>query len=452
MRNKMIINTPPSDHSLPRWKVWLTWLLRLIVGGVFIFSGFTKAIDPWGTLYKMQDYVGAMGLDMFGPEILLTGAFILFALEFMTGVFLVTGTFRRFAPVMTCLFMLVMLPLTGWIALTDPVPDCGCFGDALLISNTATFWKNVFLTAGAVWIIIYNRRVHWLITPALQWIEFVVSGLFIIGVGVVGYTIQPLIDYRDYPTGGPLVSPDEGNAESHFVFTYEKDGVKKDFNETDSLPDEADGWKYIGRREQQVAQKTVAPADRRDLRIWSEDGEEDVTADVIGTSERQMVLMIPSMKDVSIAATWRINVLCDWAESHGVEFFAVVSGTPEQIAEWRDVSLSDYPIYTAEDTSIKEAVRGNPAVIYLQNGKIRWKSTLGSVRGDDWMAQHPDATADDLFVNVSTTAKDVLVLWLSVMGALVMFSFLPKMILGRRAAKRKLDSIPKEPEKPYTPE
>ena len=452
MRNKMIINTAPSDHSLPRWKVWLTWLLRLIVGGVFIFSGFTKAIDPWGTLYKMQDYVGAMGLDMFGPEILLTGAFILFTLEFMTGVFLVTGTFRRFAPVMTCLFMLVMLPLTGWIALTDPVPDCGCFGDALLISNTATFWKNVFLTAGAVWIIIYNRRVHWLITPALQWIEFVVSGLFIIGVGVVGYTIQPLIDYRDYPTGGPLVSTDEGNSESHFVFTYEKDGVKKDFNETDSLPDEADGWKYIGRREQQVAQKTVAPADRRDLRIWSEDGEEDVTADVIGTSERQMVLMIPSMKDVSIAATWRINVLRDWAESHGVEFFAVVSGTPEQIAEWRDVSLSDYPIYTAEDTSIKEAVRGNPAVIYLQNGKIRWKSTLGAVRGDDWMAQHPDATADDLFVNVSTTAKDVLVLWLSVMGALVMFSFLPKMILGRRAAKRKLDSIPKEPEKPYTPE
>ena len=103
--------------GLKWWQTALTWLLRIAVGGTFIFSGIVKAIDPWGTLYKLQDYAAAIDLFAAGQSLLLTFAFILFILEFMTGVFLVTGSFRRFSPVMVLLFMAVMLPLTLWIAI-----------------------------------------------------------------------------------------------------------------------------------------------------------------------------------------------------------------------------------------------------------------------------------------------------------------------------------------------
>ena len=162
---------------LPLYKNIITWILRLAVGGIFIFSGFVKGIDPWGTLYKMQDYVNVMPLPALSDGVLLTGVFLLFALEFLTGVFLVTGSFRRGAPILVMLFMAGMLPLTFWIALKSPVADCGCFGDAWIISNWATFWKNVAITAAAVWLIIYNRRVHWLVTPALQWLLFCISAI-----------------------------------------------------------------------------------------------------------------------------------------------------------------------------------------------------------------------------------------------------------------------------------
>ena len=127
-----------------KWCRLLTVLMRLTVGGVFIFSGFTKGVDPWGTYYKISDYLGAMGLgEWTGTALLLAAA--LAALEFMLGVAIAVGAYRRSAPWVALLVMLVMTPLTLWLAVTGAVPDCGCFGDALHMSNWATFGKNILL-------------------------------------------------------------------------------------------------------------------------------------------------------------------------------------------------------------------------------------------------------------------------------------------------------------------
>ena len=125
--------------------------------------------------------------------------------------------------------MLFMLPLSLWIAMDNPVPDCGCFGDALIISNWATFWKNVALTAGTVWLSIFNRRISWLVTPALQWIAFVATAAFVTIVSLLGYEYQPLIDFRAYPVGELLVEA-ESDSDAEYTFVYEKDGVRKEFS------------------------------------------------------------------------------------------------------------------------------------------------------------------------------------------------------------------------------
>ena len=133
----------PLRDKYPKVLLILTWLLRIAVGGVFIVSGLSKGIDPWGTFYKTSEYLTAMHIPIVElGNTVLTLVFLLFSSEFIIGVCLLTGCYRKAAPIFAALFMLVMLPLTLWIAIADPVSDCGCFGDFLVISNWATFIKN----------------------------------------------------------------------------------------------------------------------------------------------------------------------------------------------------------------------------------------------------------------------------------------------------------------------
>lgn len=427
MQDKLKYEEDMAVKPLKWWQTAITWLLRIVVGGVFAYSGFVKGIDPWGTLYKVQDYLAAMDFSWVDPSVALTGVFLLFTLEFLTGVFLLTGSFRRFAPVMTLLFMLVMLPLTLWIAVKEPVADCGCFGDAWIISNWATFWKNVAITLGGIWLLIYNRRTHWLITPALQWVGFLASGVYVVAVGLTGYIVQPLIDFREYKTGGPLVTADASSLTPHFEFIYEKNGERKTFAETDELPDESEGWQFVDRREIPAAKPSSA-APQRALRAYDPATDEDLTGDISGSKGvRQLVLLMPSLEDVGVASTWKINSLKEWADAHDVDFFAITSGTKEEVDAWADLSLADYSIYTADDTAIKEVARGNPAIVYVADNEIRWKSTLRALRGDDFMAADTTSDAMQLNMNLDREAKGITAVYVCVLGVLMMLSFIPKM-------------------------
>lgn len=421
----------PKVRTMSFWQILLTWVCRLAVGATFVFSGIVKGIDPWGTLYKVEEYLGVMGFDWIDPSVVLTGVFLLFTLEFLTGIFLLTGSFRRFSPIMVLLFMLVMLPLTLWIAIKDPVADCGCFGDAWVISNWATFWKNVAITAGGVWLLKFNRHTHWLITPALQWVNFIASGVYVVIIGLSGYVLQPIIDFREYKLGGPLVTVDSDAGTPSFEFVYEKNGEKKTFAETDELPDEEEGWTFVERKELPPVKSDSVQ--QRPLRVFDPASGEDVTPDIMGEKGRaQLALLIPSLKDVGIASTWKINSLKDWAEAHEIEFFAITSGSEDEVAAWSDLSLADYPIYNADDTAIKEVARGNPAVVYISDGVIRWKSTLRALRGDDFMAEDTTSDAMQLYRDVSDEVKSLSAVYICLLGVLIMLSYVQKLFRPRK--------------------
>lgn len=436
LRKRMLRDEVENKRRLTWWQILLTWVCRIFAGGVFTFSGIAKAIDPWGTLYKSEEYLQALGFTL-DPALIVTGVFLLFTLEFMTGMFLLTGSFRRSAPVMELLFMLGMLPLTLWIALTNPVADCGCFGDALHISNWETFWKNVALTAAGVWLLIYNRRTHWLVTPALQWVSFIATGLYAVLTGLVGYNAQPLVDFRPYKPGGPLVTATaDDEAGEHFEFIYEKNGVQKTFKETDVLPDEADGWKFVDRREIQ-SDKPAAKGDERPLRIFDPDNDDaDITAELSGKGSKQLILMMPDLRQIGVASTWKINSLKEWADAHNVDFFAVAAASKEEIDAWKDLSFAEYPVYSADDTDIKEAVRGNPGIIYTSDGNIQWKSTLSSLRGDDFLKENPTDDASAFYRDFRGRAEGVSLIYVSLMGVLVFLSFVPKVFNGFQSLRR----------------
>ena len=419
-----------KSSYLPTWNKWLTMLLRLLVGGVFAFSGFVKAIDPWGTIYKVNDYLAAFQIVM-PDSIVLFFVFSLFTFEFLLGVSFIFGCYRRLAPIGAALIMLFMTPLTLWIAMENPVSDCGCFGDALIMSHWQTFWKNVLLSAMVGWLVVYARRSRCFIIPTLQWLMVGVSTLFIVIVALYGYIYQPLMDFRPYPIGETLVSADEDDDASELLFVYRKDGVEKEFT-IDNLPDD-DEWEFVERKEVSLAVDKNEVASKS-LRIYNSD-DEDLTESVMLDKGRQVVLFYSSLDDVSIASTYQINSLYAYCQQQGIDMISVAAATPEEIAEWEDLSMSSYDIYIAEDTSIKEVVRGNPAVVYLEDGIVKFKSSLRAIAIADFMTE--DTSTDPM--SFAKDNKNILLkltlIYLLTLLAIAVLSHVPMVV---RYVKRKI--------------
>lgn len=362
----------PEKQPGRSYRAWVVVALRIVVGLLFVFSGFSKIVDIWGFIFKLEDYMAALGLTE-PRTLLLVAAIGVSAFEMMAGFFLMTGCYKRVAPWLLTLLMAVMLPLTLWIWIADPVADCGCFGEALVISNAATFWKNVLLTAALTYLCVNNRFYKKdLYRPAIQWLVGVVLMFYSIFVGLYGYNVQPFVDFRPYPVGtdlaSMLTSDDEDAEEENIEFVYEKDGEQRTFG-IDELPDST--WTFVDRK---IAHAGSEPEDA--FAIY--DGDENVASEVIASEGEQLIVVIPESKRTDISYTYSANEFNKAIRREGGSMIGLIAASPEAIAEWMDLSMSDYPYYTVDDTSLKQLVRGTMSMIYLRDGVIRWKCTLST--------------------------------------------------------------------------
>lgn len=360
----------PEKQPGRSYKAWAVVLLRIVVGLLFVFSGFSKLVDPWGFILKLEDYMAA--LELTEPRtLLLVAAIGLSGFEMMAGFFLMTGCYKRMSPWLLTAFMAVMLPLTLWVWIADPVADCGCFGEALTISNAATFWKNVTLTAALIYLCINNRFYKKdLYRPAIQWLVCVVLMLYSLFIGLYGFNIQPLVDFRPYPVGTDLASlltaDDDDSVDMEFI--YEKDGEQKSFS-VDNLPDST--WTFVDRK---INDSGIV----KDGAFAIYDGDENVASDVIASEGEQLIVVIPEAIRADISYTYSANEFNKAIRRDGGSMIGLIAASPEKIAEWTDLSMSDYPYYTVDDTSLKQLARGTMSMVYLRDGIIRWKYTFST--------------------------------------------------------------------------
>lgn len=405
-------------REVVRNRIWtaVTWLCRIICGAVFLVSGFVKSIDPEGMVLKLDEYLGIFSINI-PDNLIVVASFAIVGGEFLLGLFLILGCFRRWVPIITGCVMAVMLPLTLWIAVKDPVADCGCFGDAIIISNWATFWKNVVLVICVIWLIRKNRNTYSLITPSLQWIALVVTACYIFFIAWRGYEIQPYVDFRPWKIGTPLLS-EEGIVDSEFIFIYKKGDKTIKVLENDELPDESDGWEFVGREE---IKRNTNPAEvaGEDFSIRDRETGEEVSQDVIEREGGQLLLLVPEPDKVSASIFWRINRLEKLAEERGVGFIGIFG--PEKGSDMESLSRPGYPVYTADDTAIRMLVRGNPAVVYLEDGKVVWKSSL--VWTDLGENDRKLVLSGDSY-NGYPVLRNLTILWLIIVGTLIAASLL----------------------------
>lgn len=359
-------NIDPTTAPAQRWLPWTVWSLRLLVGIVFIMSGIAKCIDIWGFSFKVEEYFISWGMEL--PQSLyVMGAICLSVSEFLLGAVLALGCYRRSVPWLLLLIIAGMLPLSLYIYIADPVADCGCFGDLWVISNGATFLKNVFLAAAIIYLVKYNRRVVGLYSPYWQWLVGLVCFVFSVIVSLWGYNIQPLLDFRSFPVGTELLKDECQDVE--FEFIYEKDGKRESFT-ADALPDST--WNFVDRKSLGAESDVYT-----ELTVY-DDGE-DVTSEVISEDGPQLLIVVPNYRLAGISYTYKVNELNNMMDSIGGSLIEIAAMPKGMIGSWRDMSMAEYPIYQAEATVLKELVRGAMGAVYIADGRIVWKRTLLSI-------------------------------------------------------------------------
>lgn len=347
----------------------ITNVCRIVLAVIFIFSGFVKAIDPLGTQYKIDDYLTAAGLQGVVPEWgTLLASVLLSALEFVIGILVLFAIRRRVISHLAVAFMVVMTAITLWLAVANPIKDCGCFGDAVKLTNMQTLFKNIVLLACAVVMAIWPKAMMRFISRTNQWIVFNYTILFILICSVWSLYSLPVFDFRPYHIGanirkGMEIPPGAPQSKFDTTFILEKNGVKKEFT-LDNYPDST--WTFIDSKTVMVEEGYVPPI--HDFSI-EQDGN-DITSEVIDHKGYVFLLVSPYLRYADDSNFGDINQLYDYAQEHHYPFLCLTASTAKDIDHWRDITGAEYPFATTDETTLKTIIRSNPGLLLLKDGTV----------------------------------------------------------------------------------
>lgn len=351
----------------------------VLVGVVFVYSGFVKAVDPLGTVYKIQDYLEVMHLSALNC-LAIVASFALFTIEFVSGLMLLFGINVRIGLWLVSLMMACMTPLTLWIALADPVSDCGCFGDALVISNWATFWKNIVIDTLIVLMWIFRRNsCHWL-AYFREWGVTIVSVLAVICFGLYTLDNLPIIDFRPYKIGTDILKamelPEGARPDLYeTTFVYSKNGERRTFSLQDA-PYSDSTWVF----EEQIT-KLIRKGDEpaiHDFSIVTPEGD-DITYDILYSDGRTYLVAMYDLTKTDEAALGNIQHLYERAQQEGAEFVALTASS-SLIDEFKAAHGITYQFALTDPIQLKTMVRANPGVVVLEGSVVVDKFNAGERR------------------------------------------------------------------------
>ncbi len=367
------------DDSRGKIVGFLVECTRLLVGVTFLFSGFVKAIDPSGFAYKIEDYLIAFQLVELFP-LALPAALLMVVAEFALGVMLLLGVYRKWTLRLIGLFMLFYTPLTLWIALTNPVEDCGCFGDAFIISNWQTFYKNLLLLLGTLFLLLNWRKIKPLFSSEsapLATIFTIAFGFFFSLYNLFHY---PIMDFRPYHVGANIpaqmqVDPEKGDL-LETIFIYSKEGVEQEFTE-ENLPWDDSTWTYVDARTRVVREGenpaiedfALAPIYREDADgEWYVGG--DVTDLILSEPSYQLLMIAYSLEGVREGRLDRFIAARDYAEAHDYPFYLFTASSPQEVGNWEGQHQTCFQFIQADERELKTMIRSQPGLILLKGGVI----------------------------------------------------------------------------------
>lgn len=396
---------------MQKLRITVVNVCRFVLAATFIFSGYVKAIDPLGTLYKLKDYAAAMSLNGLLPDWALVGvAIALGALEFALGVFMLFAVRRHVVSRITLAFMAAMTVLTLWIFVADPVKDCGCFGDALKLTNGETLLKNIVLSACAALVAWRPVDMARFISRSNQWIVRYYTVAYIVITSVYCLYTLPIFDFRPYHVGMNIkqgMEIPEGAEQPEFESTFllKKNGETREFT-LDNYPDST--WEYVDTRTVQTKKGYEPPI--HDFALTSCDTGEDITEQVLTKKGYTFLLVSPRLAVADDSNFGDIDQIYEYAEENGADFYCVTASANDEIERWRDLTGAEYQFCNADETTLKTMIRSNPGLMLLKDGTIIGKWSHNALpQTDDLTAPLQQLTIGKA-QNDSTTERLLIVL------------------------------------------
>ena len=355
-------------------------IARTLLALTFLFSGFVKAVDPLGTVYKIQDYLheGFGGVFQWASPAAGVAAVCLIALEWLLGIAMLLNVRTQWTRWITLLFYCIMTPLTLYIAIANPVSDCGCFGDALVITNWQTFWKNIILLLLSICLVICRKAIPELFS---WWMEIIIA-LAALGcvAGIMGYsyTHLPQIDFRPYKVGNHIPTlmeiPDDAEVDQYEItLIYAKDGKEQTFT-LENYPKGDPEWTFVDQKSVLIKKGYVPPI--HDFEIETLEGDY-ITQDIL-ESEEPIALVV--MYDLTKTDTTQLEKLMHMIHEYPRVYFLTASGEEEIFAFAEELGWDEETTYSTfcftDPITLKTIVRANPGVIVVQNGTIIDKYNL----------------------------------------------------------------------------
>lgn len=345
-------------------------IVRYLVASVFIFSGFVKIVDPLGFVYKLQDYVAAIDIHSIPQFIFITGALSISAVEFIIGIYLFFGVRRRISSFLSLVLMCFMTPLTFILAITNPISDCGCFGDALVLTNWQTFWKNVVLLGLIIYLYKHNRKIIRFFSIETNWIVSLYSIFYVFALGIYCLVYLPILDFRPFKIGTDIVkemSIPEG-AEEPIYDTYyimEKDGVQKQFS-LENYPDST--WSFVDAKTELIYPGYIPKI--QNFTITDIETGEDFTDSILLDTHYNFILVAHRIDHADDSNIDLINEIYDYSKNNNYNFICLTSSPVEDILEWQDKTGANYQFYHSDDITLKTIIRSNPGLLLMKDGVI----------------------------------------------------------------------------------
>lgn len=369
---------------------------RILLGATFVFSGFVKSVDPYGTMYKIEDYLTAFGVPALMP-LALPVSFFMCALEFIMGAFMLLGIYRRWNSRLMLLVMGFMTLLTLYLAIANPVKDCGCFGDALVISNWATFYKNIVLLICSIIVFRYYECISNFFTGKTYWIAFLYIIIFISGFIVWNYWYDPLIDFRPYRIGTNIpesMKVEEGKERiEESILVYAKDGVEKEFTQ-DNFPWEDSTWTYVRTGSKVIQEGEEAKIHDFTINKLSFDkttkeivGEDDITEAVLTDTNYVFLMISPFLSDLDEDYISNIEDVLNYANDYHYKFYCLTASSTSEILEWEHENAVDLNFCRTDDRTLKTIIRTNPGLLLIKNGVIINKWASADIPSEEYLKE-----------------------------------------------------------------
>lgn len=341
-------------------------ICRLLVGALFIFSSFTKGVDPLGTKYKMLDYLAVYGMTWLNDFALVLAILMILA-EFLVGICLITKVLPRLAVLGATLLMLFFTFTTLFDALYDLVPDCGCFGTAIKMSNWQTFYKNLVIDAVLIPLILNNKQLKNRLGIAAQLLIGCIFAAAFLGFEIYNYRHLPVIDFMNWKVGKQMNAVPAEETRIYLTYRNKATGETKEYISPNYPWNDSvwmSQWEFVD-------QRTEGSANFLGFSALDEEGN-DITESILTTNN---LLMFTShdLAKVTEKEWEKVRTITETAERQGYIVIWVVANEPEYVKQLREKYEFLYEVYYADELEIKPIVRYNPGLIWLDDGLVKYK-------------------------------------------------------------------------------